>query len=365
MQCQRRNILCILFSIQIGILLLYTLFQLSSNSDLLMNLKVLDNKHNYETNRTNAGARNLTFSLQLTSVVESTMDKIKKSVIANVKNESIKSDSSLLKYHYLVCPDPLGRLGNMMFEFASSVGIAHTLRYKHIIKPSHTLLKYFKIKQDPNIPLANLLTVTEEQWRKPEWRADKKYLSHNLTLNGYFQSFTYFQSISSDIRNMFTIKDEYLNQALNFIKANTPNVSTLIGVHVRRGDFLSKISVDEGRVVADRNYTQKSMNFFREKHKNAVFVILSDDQKWCKENIQGNDVIFSPFIDPIVDMAILSLCHHTIITSGSFGWWGAWLANGVVVYLRDFPKPGSDLDTNGLFVREEYYFPYWIGMSNS
>ena len=345
---------------------MYTLFQLSNNSDLLMNLnKVLDNKHNYETNSTNAGARNLTFSLQLTNVVESTMDKIKKSVIAKVKNESITSGSNLLKYHYLVCPDPLGRLGNMMFEFASSVGIAHTLRYKHIIKPSHTLLKYFKIKQDPSIPLANLLTVTEEQWRKPDWRADKMYLSHNLTLNGYFQSFTYFQNISSDIRNMFTIKDEFLDQALNFLKANKPNVSTLIGVHVRRGDFLSKISVDEGRVVADRNYTQKSMNFFREKHKNAVFVILSDDQKWCKENIQGNDVIFSPFTDPVVDMAILSLCHHTIVTSGSFGWWGAWLANGVVVYLRDFPKPGSDLDTNGLFVREEYYFPHWIGMSNS
>ena len=74
-------------------------------------------------------------------------------------------------------------------------------------------------------------------------------------------------------------------------------------------------------------------------------------------------MIFSLFTDPIVDISILSLCNHTIITSGSFGWSGAWLANGTVVYLRDFPKPGSELYKN-FFINNGYYLPNWIGMSN-
>ena len=365
MQCQRRTILYIVFLIQLSILLLYTLFQMSSNSGFPVELQDIEAN---STNITNGVARKQTFSTHLASVFVSTYEKIKKGanvvskIIPKIANVTNRSNFNGLKYHYLVCPDPLGRLGNMMFEFASSIGIANTLGYKHIIKPSHTLLKYFRMKQDLNINLANLLTMNEGQWRDPQWRADKKYLFHNLTLSGYFQSFKYFQNVSKNIREMFTIKGEYLNQAINFLKNNTPQMRTLIGLHVRRGDFLSQVSINEGRVVADRNYTQKSMNFFRGKYKDAVFVILSDDQKWCKENIKGSDVIFSPFTDPIVDMAILSLCNHTIITSGSFGWWGAWLANGTVVYLRDFPKKGSALDKG--FIRDEYYFPHWIGMSN-
>jgi galactoside 2-L-fucosyltransferase 1/2 len=34
----------------------------------------------------------------------------------------------------------------------------------------------------------------------------------------------------------------------------------------------------------------------------------------------------------------LSMCNHTIITVGSFGWWSAWLANGTTVYFKDVAK---------------------------
>ena len=79
-------------------------------------------------------------------------------------------------------------------------------------------------------------------------------------------------------------KGEYLNQAVNFIKNNTQQMRTLIGLHVQRGDLLSQGSIDEGRVVAHRSYIQKSMNFFRGKNKDAVFVILNSlrSKKSCQ-----------------------------------------------------------------------------------
>ena len=108
------------------------------------------------------------------------------------KTKGNVSEKMKLNNHYLICPNPLGRLGNLMFEFASSVGIAKVLNYIHVIKPSHTLVKYFEIKQISERKFENVLTVTEGQWRNMEWRKEQKYLSYNLTMSGYFQSWKIF-----------------------------------------------------------------------------------------------------------------------------------------------------------------------------
>ena len=113
MKCHQRSVLFISFFLQIGIIVFYILFQISNKSD----------------------------------------DKVLKT-----REPMTKIKAILQPHHYLVCPKPEGRLGNMMFEFAASVGIANTLRYKHIIKPSHTLMKYFDIKQVLNIKIGKEFT---------------------------------------------------------------------------------------------------------------------------------------------------------------------------------------------------------------
>ena len=113
----------------------------------------------------------------------------------------------------------------------------------------------------------------------------------------------------------------------------------------------------------NKDYLLKAMSWFRRQHKDTFFVVVSDDKKWCRDNIPGKDVIFSNYTEPMHDMAILSLCNHVVISTGTFGWWGAWLAGGTVVYCSDYPRPGSYLANHSLF-REDYYPPSWIGMSN-
>jgi galactoside 2-L-fucosyltransferase 1/2 len=61
--------------------------------------------------------------------------------------------------------------------------------------------------------------------------------------------------------------------------------------------------------------------------------------KWREENIKGDDVL-NVFANPRdIDMCALSMCNHTIITVGSFGWWSAWLANGTTVTFDVFLSP--------------------------
>ena len=91
---------------------------------------------------------------------------------------------------------------------------------------------------------------------------------------------------------------------------------------------------------------------------------ISDDIKWCKENIADNNTIFSNFKTPVVDMALMRLCHHMITSSGTFSWWCGWFCKGTVIYMKDHPQPGSQISRYPKF-KEGFYLPAWIGMGNS
>ena len=41
------------------------------------------------------------------------------------------------------------------------------------------------------------------------------------------------------------------------------------------------------------------------------------------------------------DLALLASCDHTVMATGTFSWWAAWLANGTTVYYANFPRRGS------------------------
>ena len=264
---------------------------------------------------------------------------------------------------YIQCPDVRGRLGNQMFEVAATLGIAHAMNYKPVISPSHPLVKYFKIIVSTVQP-ENSVTIHEKLWRLGTWRTRNCFDGYNLTLDGHFQAWTYFTDIPEIIREAFTIRPEYLNKAKTFVGTVQEDSITLVGIHVRRGDLLRKAEHDGGSTVADKYYISEAMQFYRNSCALVRFIVCSDDMWWSRSNIEGPDVVFSPFKEPILDMAIMSLCDHTIITSGTFGWWGGWLSGGQVVYLKDFPRPGSLLATQFVFP-EVYYPPAWFGLSNN
>lgn len=267
--------------------------------------------------------------------------------------------------HYITHSHRTGRLGNLMFETASTFGIAHTLKYKVYVEPSHPLLPYFEIKPSEYLKLENVLTFDDRDSRTAEWECRENLHSYNVTLNGMLQSWKYFKNSFLVVRKIFTIKSQYLLVAKNFLDTNIPDIrsQTVVGVHVRRTDFLRPDKQLCGNTVGNEYYLKNAMDFYKKQYKNSFFVFVSDDKKWCKQNIVSNDVIFSDFNDAIIDLAIMTLCDHMIMTGGTFGWWGAWLAGGQVVYLKDWPWPGSWLDEYGV-IKEDLFPSEWIGLSS-
>ena len=313
--------------------------------------------------------QNSIWTEQLMNIHQKSVETVKKPELHVNRNLSWKTvynktEYAVLNNHYFKCADPVGRLGNMMFEFASGLGIANTINYKFYIEQFHPLNKYFELKHVLNLKVENIVAFNEEQCRRKVWKHDKRYLEYNLTTLGFLQSWKYFVNSFEEIRNSFHFKPFYLNKAKAFLEIHTKANDTLIGFHVRRGDFVNYTKA--GYTIADVNYPKKAIEFYKERYPRVLFVVVSNDIKWCQENIKGSDVIYSKFTDdPVTDLALLSLCQHSIITGGTFSWWSGWLAGGTVVYLRDYPRPGSWLQHEmQIHNLDDYYLPHWIDMSN-
>ena len=280
----------------------------------------------------------------------------------NEKNLTVSGEGNTNNANkFLICPRLSNQLGSHMFTFATSLGIAHALNYKLIIQPSDLLLKYFELNQTIGDSLENVEKLDITQWRQNTW--NRTILSRNLTLEGWWRNWKCFKNVSDDIRKSFTIKSEFLNKSEQFIRSIKPDNKTLIGIHVRRGSYLREDVQRMGKIVVNKDYISKAMDFYRRRYRDARFVVVSNDIKWCMDNISGKDVFFSNFTEPILDMGILSLCDHTILSVGTFSWWGGWLSRGTVVYCSDYPRSGSHLAKN-VIIPEDYYPPSWIGMTN-
>jgi len=81
------------------------------------------------------------------------------------------------------------------------------------------------------------------------------------------------------------------------------------------------------------------MAYMNALHTSVIFVIVSDDAKWCYTQPYlnfSNVYIHDENTTPAVDLALLAECDHIILSRGTFGWWGAYLGpdsrNGSVLY---------------------------------
>ncbi|KAH3880209.1 hypothetical protein DPMN_004119 [Dreissena polymorpha] len=93
----------------------------------------------------------------------------------------------------------------------------------------------------------------------------------------------------------------------------------------------------------------------------TIFIFGSDGIDWVKDNFKNNSanrkMAFLECHLAAVVMAVLSSCDHTIVSTGSFGWWAAWLAGGTTIISKHQAVNGSQLDKQ--FVLSEYFLPNW------
>ncbi len=199
------------------------------------------------------------------------------------------------------------------------------------------------------------------------------YGCRNIKLNGYYQSWRYFEDYESDIRRQFTFLYDIKNKALknlqsalnaadNLLNLGSRSVHAVyVGVHIRLGDWKH----DNVQLIAD--YLARAVHYFTRLYANVIFIVCSNDQGWSRNSMQldaqiarNHSVWFSPNTDSALDMAILAHCNHSIITVGTYGWWSAFLAGGTTVYYEGSRRRmgSATLDSNV----SHYFYPGWISL---
>ncbi|KAL5014866.1 hypothetical protein ScPMuIL_009136 [Solemya velum] len=278
--------------------------------------------------------------------------------------------------HYL-CPVFNGRLGNLMFEYASVYGIAMSKGFSVGIDKSDEVYKTFNLSVKP---IHDRSICKKAELFKEHRACSFNYSSYNFNQNAdvrhdsYLQSWKYFEDCENEIRKQFVFKQDIQRKAeillsrYTSIKFNTsivPNL-TIVGVHVRRGDLLSKANIKVGYRVANKEYLSRAFDFFYKRYEKLLFLVFTNpnknDQKWCRENISERDTVFAFGNPPKVDMNILVKCNHTIMTVGTFGWWSSWLNKGTTIYLKNFTTPSSIRWNKFSADKSDYFYPGWIGL---
>ncbi|BFZ21179.1 hypothetical protein BsWGS_24218 [Bradybaena similaris] len=266
-----------------------------------------------------------------------------------------------------------GRLGNQMFRYASLLGIAHTFNRTPFISPGFSLDYVFKLRHIAEIPESESWPVVKQNlyatFEKPVLN---KLLSQdtrhqNLTISGYFQSWKYFQNIPEIIRTEFLFREPVLHQRDRILKTVLPisrREVILVGVHIRRSDLLSSNNVALGYTVPTTSYFLKAFQWMRRKFsgEKVVFLVASDDFSWCENHLNRSDVVLMPQASHTVHLALLTSCDHVIFSTGTFGWWAAWLAGGYVVYYKNYPGHGTNLSRG--FSGHDFFLHHWVGLND-
>ena len=268
-----------------------------------------------------------------------------------------------------------GRLGNQMGAYAALFGLARMNGRKAYLSmnSANNLGAIFQLTLPP-------LPTDENKDFQNFWLRnwmEESYAHISLMrvhFTGYPTSWTFYDRYRDAIRREFTFRpmmrevaDTFLRSVAAKSMSQLPGANiTFVGVHVRRGDYVRVMRNIWKGVVADAQYLIEAMKVMRGSYPDSVFVVASDDVKWCRENINitRGDVYFVAdgvsHSSPQQDLGVRAPCNHTIMTIGTFGFWPGYLAGGDVIYLDKYVLPNSPFLK--VFRYDAFYLPNWKGI---
>jgi hypothetical protein len=207
-----------------------------------------------------------------------------------------------------------GRLGNQLWQIASSLSISlNNGRFFGIYNWEYE--KYFTgtFIKIPEMRKAGIeIKESAFHYNKIELPKEGSY-----DLNGYFQSYKYFENCEDIIKKQFEFKDD-LKSKCQLLLPN--NDKENIAIHVRRTDYVNNPSHYN---LSIRYYLNALEAFGDWQSYNIIF--FSDDIEYCKWHFSCLPNAYFIHGTEIEDLCTMSLCDHFIIANSSFSWWGGWL----------------------------------------
>jgi len=300
--------------------------------------------------------------------------------------------NSLASSHHRPAPfviaNPIGGLGNQMFEYACAYSVARALK-THL---------WVQVPKETNASLSLGLRPTERKFglenfnigfmrpvsgtdffsdknlpmEEPDERQILDYIydirnsatSSVLNVRVYCESEVYFKPYRNEIMESFQFTSSALNLLLTAaVKQLLDEMqeSESVAVHLRRGDFMT-VGGSLYRVLPV-SYYKKAMVLMRERLRDPTFYIFTDDLVYAKSLLEeAVDVVYVSSVitnSSLQDFLSMTKCRHLILANSSFSWWAAYLnANADKKVIAPFPKyKGWYMNAKYKFLEKYYLVP--------
>ncbi len=225
----------------------------------------------------------------------------------------------------------LGRLGNQMFQIASTIGIAKKNNEPYAF-PEWEYRRCFT----KELPELSTDTIRLHKF-KVQNEANHCYteywlgLYHDWSLHGFFQSEKYFAHCKEEVLSYFEFTDHLKARAKErmMIASGNDVSKRVVAIHVRRGDYVGK---EESFARLGWEYYCKAIDYLLIKYDlNVSFMVFSDEPDSAYKQLCGcldgrSDINISVCHDQdFQDICTMSMCDDIITANSSFSWWGAYL----------------------------------------
>lgn len=274
---------------------------------------------------------------------------------------ALSKDHSLVRYDekFISC-NLQGGLGNQLFQIFTAISTALDNNYKFVfnyLMPKNLKDHASKSYRDSIFRFIRRMELNKKQWNiynEISFNFNKINIDKNLDnilLNGYFQSYKYFDHNKKKIL-------KYLNMEENKYLKNYNCITKILGentvaIHVRRGDYLDYPLYHYNLTEI---YYKKALRHFN--NQKFSFIIFSDDIEYCKNSKifdKLNKIHFVEEKDTIFNFYLMMFCQNIILSNSSFSWWATYLSNKNKVIA-----PGNWFGINGPKNIKDLFLPTWI-----
>lgn len=229
-----------------------------------------------------------------------------------------------------------GSVGEQMFKYAFYLRLRKNHPDALIDAPSDWIAKMF-----PGLPFKTLATrkevnsvhksilgiLTGTKFQGEDYKEqDNIYKGEllnktNTYFDGSWLSYRYFDSISREIEQAFTVSPKRLTKGTQELIKILEKEKESVSIHIYRPTSKQN--------TCTKDYYNWAIAHIRTFIENPFFVIITDDEKWVNENLLLNEkehICISA--EPHHHFSIIQLFNHAkhnIIANTLESWWAAWL----------------------------------------
>ena len=237
-----------------------------------------------------------------------------------------------------------GGLGNQMYMYAAAIMVKKKLGINlcllaagnnpHVTSEDYTVGLFKQGTRVDQTEVKNRMSTSRTVLEKVK-EAHNTWVNGNIDGNATGNitlASTYFQSYSSILPVIPTIREEFASFFKDKYKDFTIDSGSSAFMHVRRGDY--------GGVSLPAEFYNKGLAILEPVATIKNLYIISDDMAWCKDQkwITTKNSIYFDEPDELKTMYLMSLClAGALISASTFSSWGAILGadknpESVIVY---------------------------------